>query len=321
MVTNTRTATSAAASSTSSVAPSSSTNAAPIIGAVGGGIVGAIVIAIIAAFIIRRMRKKRDNRALNFDPDNFRRSAVLLDDNDVPIPSMAERRTPTAGASYGYTDTPQEPSATYGSSEGQYHNYGASQYSAAPGGVYSPQVAAGGYGSQYEQNDYGAPPVPGQHGPGSFANYGTYGAAVAGGYQARQYQEYSSGPSYQQSEGYGAAAVPYGPNGTRSPPSSESHETSASPNPIARSPSSAAPQPDVSRAPTSGLSRQPTQSGNTPPAYSDDAGQYTELNRDQKVNPAGRHVQNGSAGDHATAKGRPTSAYTVYDPEDAYGGM
>ncbi|KAF9530333.1 hypothetical protein CPB83DRAFT_892624 [Crepidotus variabilis] len=339
IVTTSKAVSSAASSATSTAVASNSSSTGAIVGGVGGGILGAIVIAIFAAFVVRRMRRKRDDRALNFDPDNFRRSAVLLPDDygsaKPTLPGMAEKHAGGA-ASYQYSDVPQEPSTIYGASEGQYNSYGASQYSAAPGTIYNAHAASAGYDGQYEQPGFGAPPVPGQHGPGSYGGYGAYGAAgAAAGYQSRQQyqQEYPSASPYQQVQHHIAGAGPYGPNGTRSPPTtspptSEHHGTSPSPNPISRSLSNAAgsqphTQPEYARGPTAALSRQPTQSNGIPPAYDDNAGKYTELKRDEKVKPAEMSVQNGLAASSAPreTKLRPTSAYTVYDPEDAYGGM
>ncbi|KAK7054672.1 hypothetical protein VNI00_003135 [Paramarasmius palmivorus] len=68
-----------AASATSSNTPTGATSTAAIVGGVIGAIVGIAAVCIFVAFLIRRLRKRRDEED-HFSAAQFRRSAALLDD-------------------------------------------------------------------------------------------------------------------------------------------------------------------------------------------------------------------------------------------------
>lgn len=351
-----------APTTSTSASPSStgSTSTGSIVGGIAGGVVVLVFVIAMAAFFIRRWRKRAATRD-EFNPDRFRRSAVLIDDaNDEPgfkprPPSMIERRTAHAPAAppsaYPYTDA--DPPTQYGSDQGNFHNYGASPGQYANLGQYNGSPAPRG-----APNPFGAPPIPhsGQQYPSSnqgygpsAAPYGAYGAADLR-YLQRQPSQGPHIPRYpspaQQSAFGPGQIIPAQNIGTQSP-----HELNdALPNPFAsataiehstsatssRSAGSPPPGPEKQGA---YLTRQPTQTGGAPPAYLDD-GSYTEMKRDVKVAPlmvanADNSTETSpssspamatsaipeAAPSNTAAPKRPLSTYTVYDADDAYGGI
>ncbi|KAF8957105.1 hypothetical protein BDZ97DRAFT_120364 [Flammula alnicola] len=138
--------TSAAASASSTPAASSGTSTGAVVGGIGAGIVAIAALVFAVTFFIRRSRK-RDNDG-GFDEQDFRRSAVML--NDPPThddtvargfnprpPTMIERHlaspAPTFGTQYGYPG-PAYNHDSVGYPE-SYAGYAASFQSFAPGQV------------------------------------------------------------------------------------------------------------------------------------------------------------------------------------------
>ncbi|KAJ8695474.1 hypothetical protein PTI98_008075 [Pleurotus ostreatus] len=149
------TSSSSAAIASSSAAPDSgpsSSSTGAIVGGIGAGLVGVALVVFGVFYAVRRWRKRSDENA--FDPDSFRRSAVLM--NDPPThedtvsrgynprpPSMIERKlansTPV-NAGYG------GPHGGYGATG--YNNYG----SFGPGEVMSPPPTSGSPDYHYNNN-------------------------------------------------------------------------------------------------------------------------------------------------------------------------
>ncbi|KAJ7156883.1 hypothetical protein C8R43DRAFT_407332 [Mycena crocata] len=79
------------ASSAPAVAASGDINVGAVIGGVVAGIAGITIIFFVIMFFIRRRRNRE-----NFDPDTFRKSAVMVDENADPFnprpPTMIERK-------------------------------------------------------------------------------------------------------------------------------------------------------------------------------------------------------------------------------------
>jgi hypothetical protein len=269
---------------------------------------------------------------------------------------MIERRTAHAPAAppsaYPYSDA--DSSTQYGSDQRNFHNYGAAPGQFPTSGQYNGSPAP--YGAQ---NPFGAPPIPhsGQqysssnqgYGPGA-APYGAYGAADSR-YLQRQPSQGPHFPQYpapaQQSSFSPGQIIPAQTTRTPSP-----HELNgALPNPFASataiehstsatsSRSAGSPPPGNPEKQSAYLTRQPTQTGGAPPAYVDD-GSYTEMKRDVKVAPlivanADNSTATSSSSPPATAIAatpeaapsntaapkRPISTFTVYDADDAYGGI
>lgn len=243
--------------------------------------------------------------------------------NNPRPPTMIERRMAAPApppASYGYEDQPQYGGDSYynarhngspynGSPYGSEHNYTGDQFGAGLGAY----GQAGGYGA------YGAPPTHTPH-----PQYPQQ--------QQQQYfpQQYSFSPGQiipQQrtsppSAGY-SDLNPFAPG----PPVSAAAVVAAARN-AAESPVPAPRNVSPTQSqPTSYLNRQPTQAGGVPPAYQNEA-KYADVQRDVKVaplivsNPSPSPRNPGpSSGSGPAANKRPTSTYTVYDPEDAYGGI
>jgi len=184
-----------------SAVDSSGISTATIIGGIGGALGGTLLLTVIIGFLLRRWRKRKANE---FDASLFRRSAILLDDDDIPRsgprpPTMIERRnnaSPPLSAppvAYPYFDQSPVLSSAPLSNEKYAQFYvqngtNQAQYGVVP--LQSPSFAAGNSGAnpyvtEYgegdpfvtyagpdEQSDYGAPPIPGTHGPGTYASYG-----------------------------------------------------------------------------------------------------------------------------------------------------
>lgn len=128
---------------------SSSGHTGAILGGVAGALIGIAALAVTVSFVMRRLRKRRDeNEAANFDPGEFRRSAMMLNDDHISVrghtprpPSMLERRfnpppSPMSfGAQYGYPG----PNGGYnGGAAGQYHPQQPSYAQEYVPGPYSP---------------------------------------------------------------------------------------------------------------------------------------------------------------------------------------
>ena len=269
---------------------------------------------------------------------------------------MIERRTAQSPAAppsaYPYSDA--DSPTQYGSDQGNFHNYGAAPGQNGPSGQYNGSFAP--YGAP---NPFGAPPIPhnGQQYPSSNQGYGP-GAAPYGAYGAADLRylqrQPSQGPHFPQ---YPAPAqhatfspgqiIPAQNNRAQSP--RESNDTL--PNPFASataiehstsatsSRSAGSPPPGNPGEQSAYLTRQPTQTGGAPPAYLDD-GSYTEMKRDVKVAPLIVANADNSAAtspfsspamttsaipeaapSDAAASKRPLSTHTVYDADDAYGGI
>ncbi|KAF7770288.1 hypothetical protein Agabi119p4_6262 [Agaricus bisporus var. burnettii] len=139
---------SAASSASSTPSPTSGVNYGAIVGGVGGGVAAIAAISFAVLFFMRRMRKRRDE-AIDFNPQDFRRSAVLLPDPPThedtvargynpppPGPPMMEQpqQTPISMASAGYNEPyyRQEGAAygAYSQYQEQYPSQGA--YSNSP---------------------------------------------------------------------------------------------------------------------------------------------------------------------------------------------
>lgn len=330
--------------------PSQGLGVGSIIGIIAGVAAGLLVIGLVVSFILRRLRtRSRDI----FEPNTFRRSALMLKDDDnnekdfrPRPPSMIERRNvtapvggnnaranlPTPSMAYPYSDqgpvAPSAPPSSYGQEHShQYPQYGSDEghygpasvppsgphgYSALPGAYGIPPPMAPYGGAQYDQAGFGAPPIPGTYGPGTYATYGQdpryqqYPQHQHQGYQQQHTQYQQRSQAHQQAMSYGNPAADL----TRS----ESLTSSgALPNPFARSPASSPPSPAPSSlAPisekqrlreaelkaesssasgssssasdsSSSLARRPTQASGAPPAYIDDGDSESWASRrDQK---------------------------------------
>ncbi|KAF4569508.1 hypothetical protein EYR40_008483 [Pleurotus pulmonarius] len=148
------TSSSSAAISSSSATPDSgsSSSTGAIVGGIGAGLVGVALVVFGVFYAVRRWRKRSDENA--FDPDSFRRSAVLM--NDPPThedtvsrgynprpPSMIERKLANSTpVNTGYGG----PQAGYGATG--YNSYG----SFAPGEVMSPPPTSGSPDYHYSNN-------------------------------------------------------------------------------------------------------------------------------------------------------------------------
>jgi len=227
------------------------------------------------------------------------------------------------------------PFVHYGSSSAQ--SYGAppaplGEYSGIPGAYGVPPPLAPYNGAQYEQAGYGAPPIPGTYGPGAYAAYGLDPRYPQ--YQ-RQHQGYHKFSPYHQHLQH-----------------VQQQQTSGYLNPNTQLPSVT--QADISSSSFS-LTHQSTQSSCAPPAYADeDVSRWVAARNDIKPRLKEMTVSNdlgeavGPNSDSATVKPalvlppvaeatintpsnvrtkpnstgpRPTSAPSLYDQDDVYGGM
>lgn len=191
------------------------------------------------------------------------------------------------------------------SSQPQYNTYG------APITSYDAHAPYG-----YPQQELGAPPPSSGH----YASYDAYGSEQ----QSSRYQRPNGLPEAQPNAPFVHPFAPISLARTQSTASSASSSSRA--------------LPATPTAPTSFLRRQNTQTGGAPPAYNDDDGTYSNMKRDVKTPttltytlppvsppvlppkpPAHSSVYSPSISNDPFA--RPPSAYTLYDPADAYGGM
>jgi hypothetical protein len=320
---------------------------------VGVGILGLIVVFLVvrplskpaknasnAPFVAQRRWRKRSADKNAFNATNFRRSALLLDESFSEKPNSGKPRPPTMierrmanvpappPASYGYDDQPQygvDPYAKFnagnngsqysGGQRGNEHNYTGDQF----GATVDTYGQAAGYGA------YGAPPTHTPH-----PQYPQQ--------QQQQHfpQQYSFSPgqvipsqrSSPPSTGYSEAPNPFAPAATVSAAAvvAAARSAASAPGPAPRHVSpTQQPQSNVY------LSRQPTQAGGAPPAYPNEAG-YADVQRDVKVaplavtnatprSPGVELITPAASGAGTDARQRPLSTYTIYDPEDAYGGI
>ena len=185
-------------------------------------------------FIFTHIQRRWRKRKAVFDVNQFKQGAVLLDEDEKcrgrpRPPTMIERRnmassTPllAPSAAYPYSDQPSvpQPFTQQGTSQAQYGavplqlqtpSFAAGYYDANPyamecgQGQGDPFAAYANQGQDYEHPGYGAPPVPGTHGPGTYAPYGVDPRYPQYHQQhTQQYQQYP--PQYQQ-HGFGQCSA------------------------------------------------------------------------------------------------------------------
>jgi len=337
-----------------------------LIGGIGGALLATILLTVVIGFFLRRWRRNKSGETA-FE-GQFRRSGILLDEKDDNTPdcprppSMIERRNAASPpAAYPSDDQPLsavehgQSFAQYGANQSQYGaiplhpsyaigtqfggnggapamNYGASPYTTNYGDTFSATYS----GPGGENPAYGAPPVPGVHGPGAYAPYGADSRYP----QPNQYQNQQP-----QQRGLGQGPAVDTPSPTRddnvanpfSPlrviKKSGSTENSG-PESVSTptSPSSTPPPSTNSGVATPFVTRQ---SHDAPPTYTNNGG-YADVQRDVKMLPTSLNVVNGSsdtalppADTAATTtvtepNGRvvePPRPLTVYGDDDVYGGM
>jgi len=273
-------------------------------------------------------------------------------------PTIIERKNVNGGASgrvspptvaYPYTDAAPSGAVTSPSAYGGHDQHQYQQLGAGAAGYSGPSPIQGAYGAQAQfDQGYGAPPIPGAHGPGSYAAYGAAADpryAGAGGYG----QGYVGGQYHQQqhqNQNYAGYQGGYAHEGQPQQRHNPSANVPAA-NPISQRQTHADFSPSSNSPPapsTATLTRNTGQSGRSehvtgnregaeaPPAYDQkDVGKYVDLNRDEKGPGKPRAGANGNGGTAVAAPAqtqsqtvtgqRPTSTYTLYDQDDAYGGM
>jgi hypothetical protein len=273
---------------------------------------------------------------------------------NLPKPSMAYPYSDQLSA------PPSAPLSSYGNEQEQIPQIGSlAHFGSLPslpqGGAYGNTLGAygvpppGAYAAQYDQAGYGAPPIPGTYGPGAYAAYGAdprshqYPNQFTQGYP-NQISNFSAAQGQQQSFGSPQGGfIPNAPSPPQPPkPFSEKQALHL-----------ASVQSEREASPSSSLS-QPIQSSDAPPAYNDnEESDKWAANRDQKVRPGdniGTSTSTPSSSSPATvassanvappaqssevavtsvggtlkrakSNARPASSYSLYDREDAYGGM
>jgi hypothetical protein len=289
---------------------------------------------------------------------------------------MIERRNAASPpAAYPYSDEPPlsangygQSFAQYGANQAQYAEYGAvpqhpsfaasfaagnqfggnggapaMHYGANP---YAVDYGQGGplsaaYSGPGEKPGYGAPPVPGTHGPGAYAPYGvdprypqSQRYPYPKQYQNQQPQQHGFGQglavdtptSPTRDENVSNLANPFSPLrvskklGSTEHSGPESLSTPTSP--------SSTPPPFSNPGATPFVTRQ---SHEAPPTYMSNGG-YADVQRDVKMSPALSNVVNGTVEpptDTTTATmtesnkrvSEPPRPLTVYGDDDVYGGM
>ncbi|KAG6836503.1 hypothetical protein H0H93_007432, partial [Arthromyces matolae] len=359
-VTTVEKAAASAPSTSASVTPEATgaVNTGAIAGGVVGGVAGLVLLVVLISFAIRRYRRK-SIEDLAFNASKFRRSALLLDDSQVSekTGSMQEKqrgpRPPTMIAQHLNAPAVPQVSASSPYSEHSvrstdpYGNYASSaaQYNV---GVYGAdgQVSRDPYADLYAGN-----PTYGQHTP---YNQPAFGAPPLQfqfpQQQQRQYNQQYPTLNQQQSSFAHTPAPSDGPLPnpfSNAPPSTTSTAALAAARSAAQAPSIGSHSNRNSDTSSSHNAspvlhrRQVTEADVevAPPAYEEDSN-YANIQRDVKVAPGSLAVVNrenvnnasssSSSGPSSAAaassaspstKQRPTSAYTTYDPEDAYGGM
>ncbi|GLB41571.1 hypothetical protein LshimejAT787_1001710 [Lyophyllum shimeji] len=266
-------------------------------------------------------------------------------------PTMIERHmyapaVPRASAASPYGEQAARSADPYGQ-----YAAGAAQYNAGMYGA-DGQVTRDPHADLYGGNGNGAGAVYGQPPYGQ----GAYGAPRGQFQQQQQYpqryptQQYQSSfapgqvipstrPPVTQNNANAAVANPFANTATAALAAARAAAQAGSPAPSARSQSSSNSSVDSGSGNTNStastnayVSRQPAQPapGSPPPTYERDA-QYADVQRDVKVQPgasvnkdageSGAAATNAGSSPTAGAKARPASSYTVYDPDDAYGGI
>ncbi|KAL0953992.1 hypothetical protein HGRIS_005150 [Hohenbuehelia grisea] len=178
------TATLSSAEPTSTATATGGLSSGAIVGAVGGGICGVAILIFLAMFIIRNIRK-RSYSDDHFDSATFRRSAIMLNDDNP----LARHTDSSFKAARPPTMIERQLAA----------------HPVAPSPV--PQA----YGNYHDDYDYGAPPQPQQSayeaGYAGTGAYNTYGAQDQGygNYNGTYGQAYSDAPP---TASAGSAAVP-----------------------------------------------------------------------------------------------------------------
>ncbi|KAF9027347.1 hypothetical protein BDZ89DRAFT_1113483 [Hymenopellis radicata] len=106
-----------AASETTSATTGATSNTGTIIGGVAAGILGFAFLLAALAFIVRRLRRKKDEQ-IDFDPNSFRRSALQIhDDNFNPSPPVMTENRNNAGMSFGAMYGAPGPQPQYAQSQ------------------------------------------------------------------------------------------------------------------------------------------------------------------------------------------------------------
>ncbi|KAJ3821821.1 hypothetical protein EV361DRAFT_299925 [Lentinula raphanica] len=296
----------AAISSSSTTTTSGGVSAGSIVGGIFGTIGGILVIAVIVAFVVRRIRNRRRDDE-HFDAAQFRHSAVLIDDefgND-----NFSARPPTMIARH-MANAPAAPPVTYG-------NYpGADPYS--PGDPFTPtdQYHPGGpYGHYNAYPTYTQDPVYTLNPGDTFARNNPISPSASGGF-AGEMDPSTAHNTYlnrqptlrgQDTQHVDAHTQQYlDMNRVASPPSMPA---SADYNHGMPSPSSATPlyNPHSSVDYNAPLPSPPLQNPHAPI-------KYPEVGAAAPSAPAVA----APAAHQGDMQKRPD---TVYDPEDAYGGM
>lgn len=335
-------------SQTPSEAPvSSGASAVTVIGGIGGALAATIFLTVIIAFFLRRWRRKRSAEDA-FDASQFRRSAALLDEKEDSThsgprpPSMLERKNAsTPPTAYPHSDEPRTqffpqhgaPQVQYRAVSPQHPSFAAgNQQFGGTGRAPSMRYGGNPYGMDLGQGDLagpgqGAPPIPGIHGPGVYASYGV-------------------DPRYPQPQRYPLSPQYWNQQQQPQPQLYRGASISSLPNPFSV-PTAEGSIPEC--VPSATLSSPPVSSNNPPavtrqspealPAYSHNGG-YADVQRDVKVPPSvPLNVMNPGLDTAASldvdttttkAAGSTTAMteldekprrHTVYDADDAYGGM
>ncbi|KAF5379521.1 hypothetical protein D9615_006501 [Tricholomella constricta] len=329
-----------------------------IAGGIIGGMLGAAALACLVFFLVRRYRRKSED-ALAFNASKFRRSALLLDDPPAPPEKSQMQQQPRPRPPSMIERHIQGPAVPPASAAVPYGEH--APYSADPYGQYAASAAQYNVGMYGADGQVTRDPYADVYGSNlSGATYGQHAAYGAQSTQYHHQQQYPQQQAYHNSFSPGQVLPPnrtpapaadgplpnpFANTATTASAALAAARTAASagsPVPSSRSyfsgssvDSANTPAPQSPTAPTTAgspyIRRQPTQSGGAPPAYEPDA-QYADVQRDVKVAPsasvatndarsnagASTNVSNGTA---VAGTKRPTSSYTVYDAEDAYGGM
>lgn len=261
------------------------------IGSIAGIAVAAIVgIAVISAFVVWLIRRKKKNQDIDEEPFNrnsFMRNSTVIPDDDVGIPSRTRpqpnmaERQPTYGGSPTFNDT-------------GYNSFG---YNTQPSYGAPPQPG-------YNVNPFGpggAPATPLPHSPG-------YGNTYDQGFNQGGYTELTRGGphDYPPSPHTFDQQFPHPQS-----PSYVGHDKFPAP------PASATNYPELSPAPASSQGHVVVANNNM------HDGRETPVQLGFAPGPAApaqnqTRGPNGAPAPGPHGKARPE---TVYDPEDAYGGM
>ena len=262
-------------------------------------------------------------------------------------PPLSANEHAQSFAQYGasqaqYGGTPQHPSFAAGNQFGgnggaPAMHYGANSYAMDYG--HGGQFSAA-YSGPGEQPGYGAPPVPGIHGPGAYAPYGVDSRypqsqryPLSKQYQNQQPQHgFGQGPAVDtptsptRDENVSNLANPFSP--LRVSKKLGSTEVSGPGSLTTPTSPSSTPPPSSNPGATPFVTRQ---SHEAPPIYTNNGG-YADVQRDVKKPPALLNVVNGGS-DNAVSptdttttesNGRvsePPRPLTIYGDDDVYGGM